>query len=147
MFLPKAALAARLLAAESRLAGCIIAVTTNPVTGRALSAGTAHCTDYNSILHFNYYTLLANHSRSAFYWSCTTSLPPEGVANTTNAPGLFCDLEGGIRHLQCGSLCIGGGIHLAALITEDLRGRPRPIDEDGNAVALFDMGACGVRPG
>ncbi len=115
-------------------------VVSNRVTSRALGAGTARCTNHNSIVHFNYYTFLANHSESAFFWSCTTPAPAGGAGNLTNSPG-FVDLEAGVFRLQCGSPCIDAGTNLSASIADDLRGGPRPIDGNGDGLTLFDMGA------
>lgn len=115
-------------------------VVTNRVTSRSSGAGTALCTNYNTIVHYNYYSSLANHSQSAFFWSCTTPLPIGGVGNITNLPK-FVDMDAGIYRLQCGSPCIDAGTNLISLIADDLRAHIRPADGDGDGLARFDMGA------
>ena len=116
-------------------------VVSNSINSRLNSAGTGLCTNYNSVVYYNYYVgNLANYSQSTFYSSCTTPLPTSGTGNITNTPG-FVDLKGGILRLQCGSPCIDTGIDLSALFNDDLRGHPRPVDGNGDGSASFDMGA------
>jgi hypothetical protein len=115
-------------------------VVANVVTSRALGAGTARCTNYNSIVYYNSYTFPANYSESTFYSSCTTPLPVDGQGNITDEPA-FVDLEGGILRLQCGSPCIDAGSDLSALMDDDIRGHPRPVDGNGDDLASFDIGA------
>jgi len=71
---------------------------------------------------------------------CTTPMPTNGVGNITSAP-LFIDLAAGNFHLQPNSPCIDAGTNLSSMTTNDLDGRPRPLDGNADGVAAFDMGA------
>jgi parallel beta-helix repeat protein/predicted outer membrane repeat protein len=56
------------------------------------------------------------------------------------ADPLFVDLINGNFHLQAGSPCIDAGNNTGAPST-DFDGNPRPIDGDGDEIAIVDMGA------
>ena len=71
---------------------------------------------------------------------CTIPQPPFGTGNITNEPA-FVDLADGDLHLRYGSPCIDAGTNLSATITSDLDGRPRPLDGNGDGIAVFDIGA------
>jgi hypothetical protein len=73
-------------------------------------------------------------------YCCTTPMPTNGVGNITNAP-FFIDLAAGNFHLQPRSPCIDTGTNLSGVITNDLDGRPRPLDGNADGVAAFDIGA------
>ena len=103
-----------------------------------MGAGTYSCWLTNCVVYYNGET---NHAADNFVaYSCTTPLPVSGVGNITNAP-LFINLAAGNLHLQPNSPCIDAATNLSGIITNDLDGRPRPADGDGNGVAAFDMGA------
>ena len=82
------------------------------------------------IVYFNTAAQGANHSSSILNYSCTTPQPTNGVSNITNAP-LFVNPA--------------AGTNLSVSITNDLDGRPRPLDGNGDGLAAFDMGAYEYR--
>jgi parallel beta-helix repeat protein len=57
----------------------------------------------------------------------------------------FVDSAGGDYHLQAGSPCIDAGTNEGAPST-DFDGNPRPIDGDGDGIAIVDMGAFEYTP-
>jgi len=63
--------------------------------------------------------------------------PGEG---NISADPMFVDTAGGDYHLKIGSPCIDKGIDVGAP-TEDIEGNVRPIDGNGDSVAVTDMGA------
>ncbi len=73
-------------------------------------------------------------------YCCTTPLPDSGSGNITNEPA-FVDLEAGNFRLRPDSPCIDAGTDLSALLTSDLDSNPRPLDGNGDGVAVFDIGA------
>jgi hypothetical protein len=102
----------------------------------------------NCIVYFNTATNDANFSLSQFVavlnYCCTTPLPTNGVGNITNEPA-FVNLAAGNYRLRPESPCIDAGTNLSATITNDLDGRPRPLDGNGDGLAAFDMGAYEYR--
>lgn len=61
-----------------------------------------------------------------------------------DADPLLVDASGGDFHLALGSPCIDAGTNSPAggLPATDIEGNRRPIDGDGDRVAVADMGAC-----
>lgn len=58
---------------------------------------------------------------------------------------MFVDAAGGDYHLQAGSPCIDAGTNEGAP-NMDFDGNPRPIDGDGDNIAVVDMGAFEFMP-
>lgn len=83
-----------------------------------------------------------------FLKSISHCLYPEAAADDPdgNVAGdpRFVDAAAGDFMLNKGSLCIDAGIDLAGL-TDDLEGRERPLDGDGDGVAVTDIG-CYEKP-
>jgi hypothetical protein len=94
----------------------------------------------NCIIYFNSSPGgINNWSGGVFDYCCTWPLPG-GSGNITNDPGLV-DWQNGLYGLKCGSPCVDTGRDLGALFGTDLRGKPRPLDGNGDSVALWDRGA------
>jgi hypothetical protein len=106
----------------------------------------------NCIVYFNAATYDgANYSIGfpdiyQLHYCCTTPMPANGVGNITNAP-FFIDLAAGNFRLQPNSPCIDAGTNVSSMITNDLDGRPRPLDGNADGVAAFDIGAYEYQPG
>ena len=62
-----------------------------------------------------------------------------------DANPLFVNAAGGNFRLQAGSPCIDAGTNTGAP-TDDIEGNPRPIDGDGDTIAVTDMGAYEYMP-
>ena len=106
------------------------------------SGGAYSSTLNNSIAYFN---VGENYdSYSTLNYSCTTPLPTNGVGNITNEPA-FVNAAAGNYRLRPDSPCIDAGTNLTGVITNDLDGRPRPLDGNGDGLAAFDMGAYEYR--
>ena len=101
-------------------------------------AGVYGVTLYNCIVYHN--GPQPNYSLATLNYSCTTPLPTNGLGNITNEPA-FVNPAAGDYRLRAGSPCIDTGTNLSASITNDLDGRPRPLDGNGDGLAAFDMGA------
>jgi len=107
--------------------------------------GAYYSTLNNCIVYLNRAVGGANYdSSSILNYSCTTPLPASGVGNLTNDPALV-NLAAGNYRLRPDSPCIDSGTNLGASITNDLDGRPRPLDGNGDGLAAFDMGAYEYR--
>ena len=105
----------------------------------------------NCIVYFNTAPDGANFTECDPAWfpnvssyCCTTPMPTNGFGNITNAP-LFVDAAAGNYRLRPDSPCIDAGTNLSAIVTNDLDGRPRPVDGNGDGVAAFDIGAYEYR--
>jgi len=112
------------------------------VTGNdAFSGGGAfYGTLNNCVVYHNTASLpdYSNHSSASLSYCCTTGAP--GGGNITNEPA-FVDPAAGDFRLRFDSPCIDAGTNLSAILTNDLDGKPRPLDGNGDGVAGFDMGA------
>jgi hypothetical protein len=116
------------------------------LTGNS-GGGAQDCKLNNCIVYFNINTgQQANYDYyfSILNYSCTTPLPTNGVGNITNEPAFVNPAAGNYR-LPADSPCIDAGTNLSASITNDLDGRPRPLDGNGDGLAAFDMGAYEYR--
>ena len=109
--------------------------------GPAYGGGAYGCTLNNCIAYFNDG---GNYDSSTLNYSCAIPLPTIGFGNITNAP-LFVNFAAGNYRLRPDSPCIDAGTNLSASITNDLDGRPRPLDGNGDGLAAFDMGAYEYR--
>lgn len=122
-------------AAYSTLYNCTL-------TGNSADSGGGGVTGgllYNCIVFFNQG---GNWADNAFFgYSCTTPLPA-GPGNIEADPG-FVNAAAGDFRLGCGSPCIDVGTALEPSITvpHNLAGLPRPLDGDGDGLAVPDMGA------
>jgi hypothetical protein len=102
-------------------------------------------TALNCIAYFNTAPQQANYDfSSALNYSCTTPLATNGVGNITNEPA-FVNFAAGNFRLRAESPCVDAGANLSASINNDLDGRPRPLDGNGDGLAAFDMGAYEYR--
>ncbi|MHC1766693.1 MAG: immunoglobulin domain-containing protein [Verrucomicrobiia bacterium] len=93
----------------------------------------------NCIVYSNTAPNGPNYVDCAFQYSCATPLPP-GPGNMDADPQ-FVNRAAGDLHPRYGSPCTDAGADLAALITTDLDGHPRPQDGNGDGIAAFDLGA------
>src|SRR6185503_7871119 len=109
--------------------------------GPAYGGGAYGCTLNNCIAYFNDG---GNYDFNKMNYSCAIPLPTIGFGNITNAP-LFVNFAAGNYRLRPDSPCIDAGTNLSASITNDLDGRPRPLDGNGDGLAAFDMGAYEYR--
>jgi len=115
------------------------------VVARGNGGGAWSSTLNNCIVYFNTAQQGANYdSSSTLNYSCTTPQPTNGVGNITNEPA-FVNFAAGNYRLRPDSPCIDAGTNLSASITNDLDGRPRPLDGNGDGLAAFDMGAYEYR--
>lgn len=127
-------------AVDSRLYNCTVSGNSAPVGG-GVSAGFIVI---NSIVIANHAQIGPNHyaeSEGLYSWSytCTTPLI-DGPGNISKAP-VFANPAAGDYRLVYGSPGIDAGTDLSAFLTDDLDGRPRPLDGNGDGIAAFDMGA------
>jgi hypothetical protein len=70
---------------------------------------------------------------------CTLPLPTNGVGNLASGPG-FANSANGDFHLALGSRCIDVG-SAPSPVAVDLDGNLRPLDGNGDAVPIADIGA------
>jgi hypothetical protein len=123
---------------HDRESGALIEL--NPTGGGAYSSTLNNC-----IVYFNTAAQQPNYDfSSTLNYSCTTPLPNDGVGNIANEPA-FVNLAAGNYRLRANSPCIDVGTNLSASITNDLDGRPRPLDGNSDGLAAFDMGAYEYR--
>lgn len=117
------------------------------VTGNAADAGggTYEGTNRNSIVYFNTALAGSDFQGSTLLTSCTGPTPALLPGNTTNAPS-FLHPDAGDFRLRSDSPCIDTGEDFSQLLSDDLDGRPRPIDGDLDGKAGFDMGAFEYDP-
>jgi hypothetical protein len=104
---------------------------------QASGGGASQSTLNNCIVYGNGYD---NYAGGTLSYCCTTPMPTNGVGNITNEPA-FVNSTAGDFHLRYGSPCIDAGTDLSAILTNDLDGRPRPLDGNGDGIAAFDIGA------
>ena len=143
------------------VSGCTLNNCTLTGNSATVYGGGAYgCTLTNCIVYFNTAPHGANYGDIRDYfgpvpapysdelislnYSCTTPLPTNGVGNITNEPAFVNPAAGNYR-LRSDSPCIDAGTNLSASITNDLDGRPRPLDGNGDGLAAFDMGAYEYR--
>ena len=127
---------------EGDLYNCTVAGNWAGNSGGGISGSSVH----NSIVYFNSAPDSDNFASSLghysyFHFSCTTPLPINGLGNITNAPLFVNTNDWSDLHLRFGSPGIDAGTNLSAILTTDLAGNLRPLDGDGDGVAVFDMGA------
>jgi hypothetical protein len=119
---------------HDRESGTLIEV--YPAGGGAYSSTLNNC-----IVYFNAAPQEPNYdSSSTLNYSCTRPMPTDGLGNITNEPAFVNTATGNYR-LRPDSPCIDAGTNLSASITNDLDGRPRPLDGNGDGLALPDLGA------
>jgi hypothetical protein len=119
-------------ASSSKLQNCTLA-------GNSAS-GSGGGAVYSDLLNcIAYYNSEPNHLNCSVAYSCTT--PAFDGSNITNAPTFVNTNYWADLRLQAGSLCIDAGTNLSGILTNDLDGRPRPLDGNADGVAAFDMGA------
>ena len=126
--------------AGSRILNCTLA--DNRTTG--LGGGIYHSAGSisNSIIYYN--TLTESGADNDLYstnlvrYSCAPELAT-GTGNLLGVPD-FVDRVNRDYQLAAGSICRDSGANLAT-ITLDRDGNPRPLDGDGDSVAVHDLGA------
>ena len=128
----------------TRGGGTMLSVLYNcTVTGNGAAqegGGTVETRLYNCIVYFNTASHEPNHYSSTFHYSCTTPLLTTDPGNITTEPA-FLNAAAANYRLAAGSPCIDAGTNLSATITNDLDGKRRPLDGNGDGTAAFDMGA------
>ncbi len=82
----------------------------------------------------------ANVSRTAGAIAYSCSRPLESGAGNTDGDPLFADAAGGDYRVRGGSAAMDSGTNLAGVV-DDIEGRARPVDGDGDGAAACDMGA------
>ena len=93
----------------------------------------------NTILYFNTGANIYNDGTNVQYtYVCSTPLP-SGTGNISGNPTLT-DLNAGNCHLQAGSICIDAGTTNDAPLL-DLDCMSRPLDGNGDGIAITDIGA------
>ena len=107
--------------------------------------GGIRCILTNCIVYDNSATNGPNYHIASLSYSCTTPMPTNGIGNITNEPA-FVNPAAGDFHLRYGSPCIDAGTNLSPILTNDLDGRPRPLDGNRDGIAAFDMGAYECTP-
>jgi len=128
-------------AAYSEIENCTIVSNSAVTSGGALFQTVGgNVTITNTIIYFN--TSPSGPDISGTFttgYSCSPTLTT-GVSGNTALDPLLKDLAGKDYHLRPGSPCIDSGTTLAS-VTIDLDGNPRPLDGDGDTIAVYDMGA------
>ena len=128
-------------AAYSEIENCTITSNSAAISGGGVfqtTGGSVSIT--NTIVYFN--TAPSGPDLSGTFatgYSCSPTLTT-GVGGNTALDPLLKDLAGKDYHLKPGSPCIDSGTTLAS-VTIDLDGNPRPLDGDGDTIAIYDMGA------
>ncbi|MDO9543289.1 MAG: VCBS repeat-containing protein [Kiritimatiellia bacterium] len=93
----------------------------------------------NTIVYFNAGENIYNDGTNGQYTYVCSTPRPDGTGNTNGNPALI-DLNSGNCHLQAGSICIDAGITNDAPIL-DLDCMSRPLDGNGDGIAITDIGA------
>jgi hypothetical protein len=113
---------------------CTIAGNVGPATGGIGGFGAAV---FNSIVYSN---IPNNYSSFSTGYNCC-STPLIGPLKSITASPRFVNPNAGDWRLSFGSPCIDAGTNLSATVTNDLVGKARPLDGNGDGIAKPDIGA------
>ena len=126
--------------------GATITLLDNTIVGNTAPVGGGiYCDDSSSTSIVN--NIIWGNGDDLYNCTATYSDIEDGDLGEGNicADPMFVDLANGDYHLQAGSPCIDAGNNTGAPST-DFDGNPRPIDGDGDGIAIVDMGAFEYTP-